>query len=49
MLLNLLYLIAPFNNMDHHVSLELFAEVALDHLSLFASNLGKKASYPGAV
>ena len=41
---NLRYPIAPFNNLDHIVLLEHFAEVAFEHLSLLASNLGEKAS-----
>ena len=35
---------SPFNNLDHSVPLEFFGEVAFEHLSPLASNLGKKVS-----
>jgi hypothetical protein len=41
---NLRYRIAPFNNLDHLVSLELLTGAAFEQLSLLASKSGKKAS-----
>jgi hypothetical protein len=41
---NIRHPIAPFNNLDHCVQLELFGEIAFEDLSLLSSNLEKKAS-----
>ena len=41
---NLCSRIASVDNLSHRVSLELFAKIKLAHVSLPASNLGKKMS-----